>query len=718
MKSSHKGFADGALFALNVFILVLLLAGNSLVVPQWLQPAGRLHPLVLHFPIVILMLAMLMEYFRFRPEFVEEKLYQSFTNYLLVLGALFASVTVIMGLLLSHEAGYEGSNLQWHKWFGVGVAFVGYGVYLIRNRERYTATIAKTGALVTVFCLIMAGHFGGNITHGDDFVFGPVMDKEKKQVPINEALVYRDVIAPIFEVKCQSCHNADKTKGGLKLTDEESILKGGKKGKLFIAGNPQISLLLQRIHLPEPEKKHMPPIGKPQLTDEEKLLLYFWVKNNADFKKKVIDLPATDSLRIIASSFLKPAESTEETYDFSAASESDYKKLNNNYRVVYPLAAESPALAVNIYNKSTFNVKALEELSPISKQVISLDLNKMPVKDADLKAVAKLENLRRLVLNFSDVTGKGLKELSGLKNLHSLSLAGVKLTAADIKQLSAIKSLTELAVWDTGLKPADFQSLQAGNKQLKVLTGFKDDGKPVKLTSPELKNKAVIFSENYPLQLSNPIKGVDIRYTTDNSAPDSVKSILYKPGTVITQSTVIKARAFKAGWIGSDTVQFNVYKCRYTPDSVMFITRPDDKYKGDGAKTIIDKDLGGTSFGNGKWLASQKELAMMMWFNKPIEMHSLELNTMRNIGSQIFLAAGIEVWGGPDKDHLKLLSTLKTAKPLKNDPFGLVPLSCKLKTPHMVSCIKLIARPIKTVPDWHPAKGKPGWVFMDEVFIN
>jgi hypothetical protein len=153
--------------------------------------------------------------------------------------------------MLSHEPGYEGSNLQWHKWFGVGVAFVGYGVYLIRNRERYTATVAKTGALVTVFCLVMAGHFGGNITHGDDFVFGPMMDKEKKQVPINEALVYRDVIAPIFEAKCQSCHNADKTKGGLKLTDEQSILKGGKKGKLFVAGNPQISLLLQRIHLPE-----------------------------------------------------------------------------------------------------------------------------------------------------------------------------------------------------------------------------------------------------------------------------------------------------------------------------------------------------------------------------------------------------------------------------------------------------------------------------------
>ncbi|OOQ60914.1 c-type cytochrome domain-containing protein [Mucilaginibacter pedocola] len=718
MKSSHKGFADGALFALNIFILVLLLAGDALAVPQWLQPVGRMHPLVLHFPIVILMLAMLMEFFRFRAEFANERLYQAFTDYLLVLGALFSSITVIMGLLLSREQGYEGSNLQWHKWFGVGVAFVGYGVYLIRNRERYTTTIAKTGALVTIFCLIMAGHFGGNITHGDDFVFGPVMDNSKKQVTMNEALVYRDVIAPIFEAKCQSCHNADKTKGGLKLTDEESILKGGKKGKLFVAGNPKISLLLQRIHLPEGDKKHMPPVGKPQLTEEEQMLLYFWVKNNAGFKKKVIDLPATDSLRIVAASFLKPAESTEEQYDFSAANESDIQKLNNNYRVVYPLASESPALGVNIYNKSTYNVKALEELSPVSKQVVSLDLNKMPVKDADLKAVAKLPNLRKLVLNFSDVTGKGIKELSGLKYLRSLSLAGVKLKPEDVKQIATIKSLTELALWDTGLQPADLKALQAGNKQLKVLTGFKDDGKPVKLTNPQLKNKAVIFADTYPLELTNPIKGTDIRYTTDGTGPDSLKSTFYKPGAVITQSTVVKARAFKTGWLSSDTVQFNLYKCRYTPDSVLFITRPDDKYKADGAKTLIDKELGGTSFGNGKWLGSQKDLAVMMWFNKPIEMHSLEANTMRNIGSQIFLADGMEVWGGADAAHLKLLGTVKTATPHKEDPFGLVPLTIKLKTAETVSCIKLVAKPIKSVPEWHPSKGKPGWVFVDEVFIN
>ncbi|MBB6110023.1 Uncharacterized membrane protein [Mucilaginibacter lappiensis] len=718
MRTSHKGFAEGLLFTLNIFIVVLLLAGDSLVVPQWLQPVGRLHPLILHFPIVILLLAMVMEFFRFRPEFANEKLYQRFTTYLLVLGALLSSLTVIMGLFLSREPGYEGGTLQWHKWFGVSVAFVGYGIYLWRNTAGYTATIAKTGAIVTIFCLTLAGHFGADLTHGEDFILAPILQKENRKVPIEQALVYQDVIAPIFETKCQSCHNADKMKGGLMLTDTTAIRKGGKTGKLFIPGQPGISLLLQRIHLPEEDKKHMPPVGKSQLTDQDKMLLYLWIKNNPDFKKKVIDLPATDSLRTLASTRLKPAESTEEVYDFSAADDQDIKKLNNNYRVIYALANASPALAVNIYNKSTYSVKVLEELDPIKKQIVILDLNKMPVKDADLKTIARFENLRQLNLNFSDVNGSGLKDLASLKHLKTLSLAGTKLNPNVLGQIIAIKSLAELAIWDTGLKPADIQQLQAANKKIRLLSGFKDDGKPLKLTNPLLKNTSQVFQQSFQLQLSNPIKGVDIRYTTDGSAPDSVKSAAYKPGIIFTQNTVLRARAFKAGWLGSDTVQFNFYKNTYIPDSISFLAAADGKYYADGAKTLINKELGGTNFGNMKWLGSQKEMAILMLFKKPVELHSLTLNTMRNIGSQIFLPAEIEVWGGADEHHLKLLANQKTAAPRKEDPFAIISEECKLKTAGNVSCIKLVIKPLQKVPDWHPAKGKPGWVFTDEVFLN
>ena len=718
IKSSHKGFVENLLYFLNIFIIFFLLFGSNIVVPQWLQPVGRLHPLIIHFPIVVLIMAMVLEFFRHSERFREEKLYQEFTTYLWLTGALFAAFTAIMGLFLSKEPGYDGDTLQFHKWFGVCVVFISTGIYWFRNTARYTPAVARSGAVVTVLCLTIAGHFGADITHGDNYLLAPVWHPEKKLVPINKALVFRDVIEPVFEDKCNGCHDPNKTKGGLMLISEKSILKGGKDGKIIVPGQPQISLLLQRIHMPEGEKKHMPPAGKPQLTSDELTLLYQWVKENADFKKKVIDLPENDTLRQIAANYLKPAEETADQFDFAAADDKIVKKLNNNYRVIYPVAQGSPALGVNVYNKATYQPKVLDELSAIKKQVVWLDLNKMPVKDADLKTIAQFENLRTLNLNFSDVTGSTLKILASLKYLRSLSLAGDKLDANATKQISSLKSLTKIALWDTGLSDEQLAALQKSNPHIDFIKGFKDDGKPLKLNDPQIKNTAFVFTKPMPLELGHPIKGVEIRYTTDGTDPDSVKSMIYKPGTIIAQNTSIKARAYKRGWYGSDVVQANFYKSVYTPDSISFITGPNERYAGDGAKTLIDKDLGGTNFGNGKWIASQKDLAVYMRFNTPVTLHTVTLNVMRNIGSQIFLPVEVEVWGGSDDSHLKLLSTVRPAAPQKNDSFLVKGMDCKLESARAVSCLKIVAKPIQSLPKWDPVKKGPGWVFMDELFLN
>src|ERR1700761_5086976 len=101
--------------------------------------------------------------------------------------------------------------------------------------------------------------------------------------------------------------------------------------------------------------------------------------------------------------------------------------MNNNYCGIYPLALGSPALAVDIFNRSAYTPKVLEGLSPIKKQVISLDLHKMPVKDDEIKTISEFEKLRVLNLNFTDITGNTLNQLASLKYLRSLSLAGTKL---------------------------------------------------------------------------------------------------------------------------------------------------------------------------------------------------------------------------------------------------------------------------------------------------
>lgn len=75
------------------------------------------------------------------------------------------------------------------------------------------------------------------------------------------------------------------------MSSIQGILKGGKSGKLFVTGKPEISLLLERIHLPLEDKKHMPLSGQPQLTDEEKMILTLWIKGNATFTKKCWNYP-------------------------------------------------------------------------------------------------------------------------------------------------------------------------------------------------------------------------------------------------------------------------------------------------------------------------------------------------------------------------------------------------------------------------------------------
>src|ERR1700678_2798599 len=220
IKPHHKSFAESLLFALNIFIIFFLFFGDNIVIPQWLQPIGRLHPLIIHFPIVVLIMAMVLEFFRFKERFRTEKLYHDFTTYLWLTGALFAGLTVIMGLFLSKEPGYEGDTLQFHKWFGASVFFISSIIYWCRNTKWYSSKIARSGAVATVLCLIIAGHYGADITHGENFILAPVWRPEKKLVPIDKALVFRDVVQPVFEDKCIGCHNPGKTKGGLALIDE------------------------------------------------------------------------------------------------------------------------------------------------------------------------------------------------------------------------------------------------------------------------------------------------------------------------------------------------------------------------------------------------------------------------------------------------------------------------------------------------------------------
>ncbi|SFC09889.1 FN3 associated domain-containing protein [Spirosoma endophyticum] len=742
MQKKLIGIAEQGLFASAVFISFLLVFESKIAIPVWLQPIGRMHPLILHFPIVILLLAVVMEVFRFNkansmaqsegrtpespavtaslPEF-----YRTFLTNLLLVGALLAAITVIMGLFLSKEDGYTGSVVQWHKWTGIGVFYVATLIYWSRKKSWYSPAIAQLGAAFMGLMLIVAGHYGSAITHGSDFILGPIAkNKTTEPVDLQQALVFNDVIRPIFEQKCTSCHNPDKLKGELALTDVESIRQGGKTGKLFIAGQPEISLLVKRIHLPVEDKKHMPPLGKAQLTEDEAKLLSLWVKGRAEFNRKVIELPVTDSLRIMAVAMFKPAEQVEPEYAFDAADEETVKKLNTDYRTIAPLAKESPALAVNLYNKAMYSPEQLKELSPIKGQIVSLNLNKLPVKDADLRYVGQLENLQKLDINFTDITGKGLSELTPLKQLQSLALSGTKTTYADLRsQIGGFKNLKTLALWETELTDNEIQQLKKANPNIQFLAGFDGDkSEPIRLNIPQVKNSSTIFNQSIIPQIKHPIKGVEIRYTTDGTEPDSLKSPVFGDKIVLTENTRIKAKAYKSGWLSSPVATFSFYKSTHKPDSVNLLMPLNQVHQADGANTFFDHKLGTFSPNSPAWANNwagvrKNDMVLVSEFKKPVSVTSVAVRTMIEPETGIFPPEAIEIWGGNSRDQMKLIGTTKPSLPTKKSDPTLTEIECKFK-PQTVSFLKIVAKPVVRLPEWHSNKGNRALLLVDEVFIN
>jgi hypothetical protein len=548
-------------------------------------------------------------------------------------------------------------------------------------------------------------------------VLAPVTPSHTKpQVGLSDAFIYADLVEPILEAKCMGCHNSNKAKGELVMDTKELLLKGGKNGKLWDTTKADLGLLMHRIHLPEEEKEHMPPAGKPQLTDVEAAILYEWIRGGSVFDKRVIDLPVTDTLRILASKVLK--QSSDEVYDFTAADEKQVSKLSNTNRVITQLAMGLPALVVNFYNKAFYNSKQLEELKPLSAQIVELNLDNMPVTDDDIKTIAQFKNLRRLNLNFTNITGSTLSQLSTLQFLKSLSLSGTPVKPGQLTTLTSLPKLRAIYLWNTSIESKDLPPLEERNKNITYQTGFKGDSTILKLTPPILQNENFVLTGATPLQLKHYVSGTVIRYTLDGTEPDSLSSPAYDKNVVINDDLTLKAKAFKPGWISSDVVQQHFFKSSYSIDSAVLLSKLDDKYKANGAKTIIDRDKSDENFASGKWIGCKENpMELLLLFNKPVDGGSVTLSMLQQIGAYIFPPAQVEVWGGADKNHLKLLNKINPQQPNKESGNENLAIKCSFDKTN-VSCIKLLITPVRSLPAWHAGKGEKAWIFVDEVFVN
>ncbi len=421
---------------------------------------GVLHPLVIHFPIALLLLAFFLEVYGLSPS---GKKYKASIPLITFLGGIGAVFSALSGYLLMNQGDYEVSSVELHRNWGIALAI---GSALLIGLYRFPPKIPHIhllgqGALSIL--VLVTGHLGGNLTHGEDFLSLDKPKKEPKQIVLNQdALVYADIIAPIFEEKCVACHGKTKQKGKLKLDQIENVLKGGKNGFYHVSEEGKMALMSHRMRLPLLDKQHMPPKGKTQLTEKEIVIIEKWLSLGASSKLLLKDLQLTEEV-VSASMEEKNIGKTADwpsVPDLAAVSETMLTPLRDRGMVVLPLASGHPLLQVNCQSISDFSDKDGELLKGLEKNIASIRLSGTKISDKSLKWISGLPNLSKLYLDNTFITDEGIALLKNTTELRYLNLVGTSITEKGLSALSSLPLLKSVYLYQSEVKIEDMAEIQ------------------------------------------------------------------------------------------------------------------------------------------------------------------------------------------------------------------------------------------------------------------
>jgi uncharacterized membrane protein len=265
------------------------------------QFVGRLHPLLVHAPIVLILLVPL---FEFVGAFERWRDLRAAAGFLLGLSAIASIFAAFDGWLLARSGGYGGLLVTGHLWGGVWLAGLSLVAVALRGVSAgYPVRTAAYRVLLVsmVGLLFWTSDQGGMLTHGDTFLteympgrlrslLGVAPAKAKPAVagaaPV-AATFYSERIVPLFDRDCISCHGPQKAKGGLRMDSYAALMKGGEDGPVIAPWLPQKSDLYRRITLPHNDDDFMPTDGKKPLSDADVEVIRQWIAAGASDREPV-----------------------------------------------------------------------------------------------------------------------------------------------------------------------------------------------------------------------------------------------------------------------------------------------------------------------------------------------------------------------------------------------------------------------------------------------
>lgn len=439
---------------------------------------SHFHPVLVHLPIGILLLAILFHWLSSKEKYAA---LSAAIPMAYLAGAITATMSCVTGYLLAGSGEYDETTLNLHQWMGILVVFTAAAGYLFSRNNNPQQL--KWVSILLLLLITVTGHLGGTLTHGEGYLWKGASETKKDSAlapktiaNVQEAIVYKDIIQPMLQQKCYNCHAATKQKGGLRLDSEDWMIKGGKNGKVIVAGSVDSSEMYKRVVLDPLEEKHMPPKGKPQLNEQERVLLQWWILSGANFSKKSKDFAQTPAIKAALSALEKAEVVATKRADvpeqeIAKAKEATLDALRNSAVTINEISAHSNWLSANFVNCTKWNSEIEKKMNALKDQLIWLKIPSAKLEESSWKTIGRLSNLRRLSAEHSNITDQDLLQLKSLTQLQYLNLVDTKITAKGFLSLKGLTNLTNIYLGQTGIAAQDYQTIKTNFPKARIDTG-------------------------------------------------------------------------------------------------------------------------------------------------------------------------------------------------------------------------------------------------------
>jgi hypothetical protein len=269
-----------AAIGLNLILILCafaLKADGDMRSSALLSVAGNFHILALHLPAALLLIVPLLEFWE------KHEVATVSIRRLSLICAGGTWIAALLGVFHAHFNGYSGDAVQLHLWGGVAASVFASAAWLALDQSRIKRLATQA---LAVGVMSFAAHIGGELVHEEGFPFRPnkiaanhAGKPGAKATYKNTGNTYADIIAPILEARCVSCHGAKKVKGKLRMDSLEALKKGGgSDDPVYTPGDLKKSGMFTRINLDPKDDDFMPPKDEKPLTKSQVKSIGLWIE--------------------------------------------------------------------------------------------------------------------------------------------------------------------------------------------------------------------------------------------------------------------------------------------------------------------------------------------------------------------------------------------------------------------------------------------------------